>query len=193
LRYGLKTLVGIERMQAPPAWLCSDEARLRLVGFTAHQVRHGVCPRGAATRQGPHPTGPLGPEALADPLVQLNLRALARVFNGGIRALAKTGVLPSKLTGIVEATDLDPPAQDEGCGPVTRPRQSTGKRGQGQELEVTVYGGTLMVLIAARTQMPWAGQVVPIHEPAVLSMRARGTQARTTLARDARRHKVVVD
>jgi hypothetical protein len=52
---GLQTLLGIERLQALPALLCSDEALMRLVGFTAHQVRHGVCHRGAATRQGPRP------------------------------------------------------------------------------------------------------------------------------------------
>jgi hypothetical protein len=50
LLYGLKTLLGIESMNALPALLFSDEALMRLVGFNAQQVRHGVCQRGAAKR-----------------------------------------------------------------------------------------------------------------------------------------------
>ena len=32
LRYGVQTLVGIERIKALPRLLCSDEALMRLVG-----------------------------------------------------------------------------------------------------------------------------------------------------------------
>src|SRR5919108_5044004 len=84
LRYGLKTLFGIERRKALPALLFSDEALRRLVGFNAQQVRHGVCQRGAARRPGPRPEGPMCPEALAKPRVQLNLRDLEAWFNGTI-------------------------------------------------------------------------------------------------------------
>jgi Transposase DDE domain len=193
LLYGLKTLLGIESMQALPALLFSDEVLMRLVGFTAHQVRHGVCQRGAAKREGPRTRGPICPDALADNIVKLNLRDLESLFNSVIQALAKTGVLAAKITGIVDATDLETTAQYEGCGHVTRTRQITDKRGQGHELEVTVYGWKLMVLIDARTKIPLAGKVVPIHEPEVLSMRALVTQARTNLAGSARLHKVVFD
>jgi hypothetical protein len=43
LLYGLKMLFGIEGMHALPALLFSEEAMMCLVGFNAHQVRHGVC------------------------------------------------------------------------------------------------------------------------------------------------------
>jgi hypothetical protein len=193
LLYGLKTLLGIESMHALPALLFSDEALMRLVGFTAHQVRHGVCQRGAAKRQGPRTRGPICPDALADNIVKLNLRDLEGLFNSVIQALAKTGVFAAKITGIVDATDLETTAQYEGCGQVTRTRQITDKRGKVHELEVTVYGWKLIVLIDARTKIPLAGKVVPIHEHEVLSMRALVTQARTNLARYARLHKVVFD
>src|SRR5215216_891890 len=179
LLYGLKTLLGIESMPALPALLFSDEALMRLVGFTAHQVRHGVCQRGAAKRQGPRTRGPICPDALADNIVKLNLRDLEGLFNSVIQALAKTGVFAAKITGIVDATDLETTAQYEGCGQVTRTRQITDKRGKVHELEVTVYGWKLIVLIDARTKIPLAGKVVPIHEHEVLSMRALVTQART--------------
>jgi hypothetical protein len=193
LLYSLKTLFGIESMNALPALLFSDEALMRLVGFNAHQVRHGVCQRGAAQRQGPRTTGPICPDALADNIVKLNVRDLETLFNGVIRALTKARVLAAKVTGIVDATDLETTAQYEGCGHVTRKRKLTDKRGKVHEVEVTVYGWKLIVLIDARTKIPLAARVVPIQEHEVLSMRALVTQARTNLASYARLYKVVFD
>jgi hypothetical protein len=193
LLYNLKTLFGIESMNALPALLFSDEALMRLVGFNAHQVRHGVCQRGAAQRQGPRTKGPICADALADNIVKLNVHHLEALFNGVIRALAKAGVLAAKLTGIVDATDLETTAQYEGCGQVTRKRKITDKRGHVHEIEVTVYGWKLIVLIDARTKIPLAARVVPIQEHETLSLRALVTQARTNLAGHARLHKVVFD
>jgi Transposase DDE domain len=193
LLYGLKTLFGIESMHALPALLFSNEALMRLVGFNAHQVRHGVCQRGAAKRQGPRTTGPICPDALADNVVKLNVRDLEALFNGVIRALAKTGVFRSKVTGIVDATDLETTAQYAGCGQVTRTRKVTDKRGHVHAIEVTVYGWKLIVLIDAQTKIPMAATVVPIQEHETLSLRALVTQARINLAGHARLHKVVFD
>ena len=193
LLYSLKTLFGIESMHALPPLLFRDEALMRLVGFNAHQVRQGVCQRGAAPRQGPRTTGPICPDALADNVVKLNLRDLEALFNRVIRALAKAGVCAAKVTGIIDATDLETTAQDEGCGQVTRQRNITDKRGHGHEIEVTVCGFKLIVLIEAQTKIPLAAKVVPIQEHETLSLRALVTQARTNLAGHARLHKVVFD
>jgi hypothetical protein len=84
LLYRLKTLLGIESLHALPALLCSDAARMRLVGVNAHQVRHGVCPRGAAHRQGPRTRELICPNALADNIVKLNVRDLEALFNNVI-------------------------------------------------------------------------------------------------------------
>jgi Transposase DDE domain len=156
-------------------------------------VRHGVCQRGAAKRQGPRTAGPICPEALAHNLVKLDLRALEGLFNGVIRALAKAGLFRAKVTGIVDGTDLETTAQYEGCGQVTRQRKLTDKHGQVREIEVTVYGWKVIVLIDARTKIPLAVTVVPIQEHEGLSLRALVTQARTNLAGYARLHKVVFD
>jgi hypothetical protein len=193
LLYSLKTLFGVDSMNALPPLLFSDEALMRLVGFNAQQVRQGVCQRGAATRQGPRTAGPICPDTLAENIVQLNVRDLEALFNGVIRALAQTAVLAPKVTGIVDATDLETTAQYEGCGRVTRKRKVTDKRAKVHEIEVTVYGFKLIILIDAQTKMPLAGKVVPIHEHEVLSMRTLVTQARTNLAGYARLHKVVFD
>lgn len=76
---------------------------------------------------------------------------------------------------------------------MTRRRKITDKRGQVHEIEVTVYGWKLIVLMDAATQRPLAGNVVPIQEHEVLFMRALVTQARTHLAGHARLHQVVFD
>jgi hypothetical protein len=133
------------------------------------------------------------PEALATHMVQLNLRDLEAWFNGTMRALAQAGVFGAQVTGIVDATDLETTAAYEGCGHVTRTRKITAKHGNVREIEVTVYGWKPMVLIDARTKIPLAVTVVPIHEHEVLSMRALVTQARTNLAGVTRLHKVVFE
>jgi hypothetical protein len=96
LLYGLKTLVGIQRMNALPTLLFSDEALMPWVGFNAQQVRNGVCQRGAAKRQGARQPGPICPETLAKQIVRLNLRELESVFNGAIGALARAGVFEAQ-------------------------------------------------------------------------------------------------
>jgi hypothetical protein len=189
----LKTLLGIESRPALPALLFSDEALMRLVGFNAQPVRHGVGQRGAAQRQGPRTTGPIGPDAVADNIVKLNRRDLATLFNGGIRALAKAGMFAAKVTGILDATDPETTAQYEGWGQGTRTRQITDKRGKEHEIAVTVYGWRLIVLLEAGTKIPMAATVVPSQEHETLSLRALVTPARTTLAGHARRHQVVFD
>jgi hypothetical protein len=61
LLYGLKTLFGIESIDALPRWLCNDEA--------PQQVRQGIGQRGATTRQGERAPGPICPDTLAKHLV----------------------------------------------------------------------------------------------------------------------------
>jgi hypothetical protein len=109
--YGLKTLFGIESMNALPSVWFSDEALMQLLSFNAQQGREGVCQRGAAKRQGARPPGPISPETLANNIVKLNLRELEVVFKEAIRALAKAGGFGKTVTGIVNATDLETTAR----------------------------------------------------------------------------------
>jgi hypothetical protein len=189
----LKTLFGVDSMHALPALLFRDEGLMRLVGFHAPQVRQGVCQRGAAKRQRARTEGPICPETVANNIVKLHGRDLEALFNGVIRALAQVRVFAATVTGIVEATDLETTAQDAGCGQVTRTRKITDKRGKVHEIEVTVYGWKLIVLIEARTTIPVAATVVPIQGHETLALRALVTQAWTNLASHARLHKVVFD
>jgi Transposase DDE domain len=193
LLYGLKTLCGIDSMNALPALLFSDEALMQLVGFNAQHVRQGMCQRGATTRQGERTPGPISPETLANNIVKLNLRDLEWVFNGAIRALAKAGVFAKKVTGIADGTDLETTARYRGCGQVTRKVRIEDKQGRGHEIEVTVYGWKVLLLIDALTKIPLGVKVGKIQEHETHWTRALVTQARANLAGHARLHKVVFD
>jgi hypothetical protein len=125
-------------MNALPALLFSDEALMQVVGFNAQQVRDGVCPRGAAKRQGARAPGPMCPDTLAQQIVRLNLRELESVFHGAIRALAQAGVFEAQVTGMVDDTDLETTERYSGCGQVTRQRRIEDTRGQVHEIEVPV-------------------------------------------------------
>jgi hypothetical protein len=193
LLYGAKTLFGIESINALPSLLFSDEALMQLVGFNAQQVRQGICQRGASTRQGERAPGPLCPDTLAQNIVKWNLRDLEFVFNGAIRALAKAGVFGQKVTGIADGTDLETTARDRGCGQVTRKVRLEDKHGRVHEVEVTVYGWKVLLLIDAATKIPLAIKVGQIQEHEALWARALVTQARANLAGGARLVKVVFD
>lgn len=193
LLYGVKTLFGIESINALPSLLFSDEALMQLVGFNAHQVRHGVCQRGATTRQGERAQGPICPDTLAKNIVKWNLRDVETVFNGAIRALVKAGVFGAKVTGIADGTDLETTARYTGCGQVTRKVRIEDKQGRMHEVEVTVYGWKVFLLIDAVTKIPLAVKVGQIQEHEALWTRALVTQARLNLAGVARLHKVIFD
>jgi hypothetical protein len=193
LLYGVKTLVGIKSINALPRLLFSDEAVMQLVGFNAQQVRQGICQRGATTRQGERLPGPICPDTLAKNIVKWNLRDLETVFNGAIRALAKAGVFGQRVTGIADGTDLETTARYTGCGQVTRKRRIEDQRGKVHEIEVTVYGWKVFLLIDAATKIPLAVKVGQIQEHEALWARALVTQARLNLQGAARLHKVVFD
>jgi hypothetical protein len=193
LLYGLKTLFGIESINALPTLLFSDEALMQLVGFNTQQLRDGVCQRGAAKRQGERALGPICSDTLAKNIVKLNLRDLEVVFNGAIRALAKAGVFAAKVTGIADGTDLETTQRYAGCGQVTRKVRIEDKCGRMHEIEVTVYGWKVLLLIDAATKIPLAVKVGKIEEHETHWTRALVTQARANLAGAARLHKVVFD
>jgi Transposase DDE domain len=193
LLYGLKTLFGIESMNALPPLLFSDEALMQLVGFNAQQVHDGVCQRGATTRQGKRMPGPICPDTLAKNIVKWDLRQLEAVFNGAIRALAHAAVFAAKVTGIADGTDLETTSRYRGCGQVTRKVRMEDKHEQVHEIEGTVYGWKVLLLIDAATKIPLAVKVGQIQEHERHWTRALVTQARMNLTGAARLHKVVFD
>jgi hypothetical protein len=115
-----------------------------------------MCQRGAAKRQRERTPWPISPETLANHIVKLHMRDLERVFNGVIRALAKAGVFDKTVTPMAEGTDLETRARDRGWGQVTRMVRIGDTQGQVHEIEVTVYGWKVRLLIALPApRFPW--------------------------------------
>ncbi len=193
LLYELKTLLGIQSMNALPELLFSDQAAMRRIGFNARQVQQGVCQRGAAQRKGLREGGPICPDTLANNILKLNLEALEQFLNQVIQALAKAGVFARQLTGILDGTDLETTQKYAGCGAVTRKKKLVDKRGRLREIEVTVYGFKLIVLIDARSKIPLAAKVVQIQQHEVNFLRELVQQARSNLGGYATLQKLVCD
>ena len=193
MRYGLKTLFGMASSNALPALVCRDEALRRVVGCNAQQVRQGVCHRGRTTRQGERTPGPMCPDPLAHHMVQCHVRALAALCNGGMRALAQAGVFGKRVTGMADGTDLETTDRYQGCGQATRKRRINDTGGRMQEIEVTVYGWNVLLLLDAVTKIPLAMQVVQSQAHEALWTRALVTQARAHVAGYARLSTVVCD
>jgi hypothetical protein len=193
LLYGVKTLLGIESINALPSLLFSDEALMRLVGLNAQHVHPGVCQRGATTRQGERLPGPICPDTLANNIVKWHLRDLKAVFNGSIRAVAKAGVFGATVTGSADGTALETTERYTGCGQVTRTVRIEDKGGRRHESDVTVYGWKVLLWIDAATKIPLAVKVGQIQEREALWTQALVTQARLNLQGDARLHKLIFD
>ena len=191
--YGMKTLFGIEAMNALPALLFSDEAAMRLAGFNAVPLRDAICQRSHEKRQGAKAPGPLCPDTLADHIVKLSLEAMAALLNGVVQDLAQAKVFARQVTGIVAGTDLETTARYEGCGQATRKWQLTDTRGKVREIEVTVYGWKLLVMIEVRTKIPLAAKVVQIQAHEASFTPALVSQAQANLACHARLRRVVFD
>jgi hypothetical protein len=107
--------------------------------------------------------------------------------------LATAGVFSKKVTGMADGTDLETTERYAGCGQATHKRRIADKRGKVHEIEVTVYGWKVLLLIDAVTTIPLAVKVVQIQEHEALWTRALVTQAGANLAGSARLHKVVFD
>jgi hypothetical protein len=193
VRDGLQTLFGIESMHALPPWWLSDEALMPWVGFNAQPVRQGICPRGATQRQGERAPGPIGPDTLAKKIVKWHVRDLEAVFNGSLRALAHAGVVGAQVTGRADGTALETTDRDRDGGQVTRQVRIEDTRGQGHEIEVTVYGWKVLWLIEAATKIPLAVTVGQSQAPETPWTRALVTQAQAHWAGQARLQTVVCD
>jgi hypothetical protein len=162
------------------------------VGLHAQQVRTGVCRRGTTTRQGARALGPIGPDTLAKPMVQGDVRPLEAVCHRAMRALGQAGVCGQQVTGMADGTDGATTARDAGCGRATRTRRIADTRGQGHESAVTVYGWQVLRWMEAAPKMPLAVQGGQIQARAPPWTRALVTQARAHGAGAARLATVVV-
>ena len=94
LLYLLKTLYGIASMNALPPLLFSNVALMRLIGFNAHHVGHGLTRRGDARRCLRPKRGPLSPQCLGREHLQVGRGAVGRPVQRDSAPARDTGAVP---------------------------------------------------------------------------------------------------
>lgn len=160
MAYQSKVLLGIASMNQVPDLLFNEVGILKLIGFTARQIKEGYCERGGGKRP-----GPFHKDTLADALEKLAPEEVAGLFNETVQLLAQAGFFPrKKLKVILDSSDLETTDQYEGVGKKTVEKRIKDKWGKIQTIEVTVYGWKLIMLQEIQSRMVVAAKVVQINE-----------------------------
>jgi hypothetical protein len=193
LLYGVRVLLGIESTNALPQLLLSNVAVMSLMGFTAHQVRHGLSRRGAAARTEASDYALMDPQTLAETISKASATELERLFNGTIHCLAAFGVFMAEVMVAVDGTPVVTPASYVGCGCRRVKRTRRNRAGvEVKEIEF-LFGWRLIVLVDLVSLIPLALKLVRIqsHEAPYLLELVR--QAQHNLEPYSRIRWLVVD
>ena len=168
----MRCVGGVQSMLATHDLLMTDEALMSLVGFNAHQVRHGATMRGVSERAEPvEIRGAFSYETVADNLVTITPAKLMALFNGVIRALAAQGVFPRQIDAVLDATDDEATptyTTDDGrdVPHVTREKRPDVRANRhAQKVEVTVYGWKIWIVWEPVSKIPLAMVIDGINEP----------------------------
>jgi DDE family transposase len=194
LMYLLKTLLGIESMNALPALLFSNGAAMTLIGFNAYQVANGLTHRGDDKRHDRPKQGPLSPQCLAQNLSKFTTDQMDSLFNGVIRLLVGVVGLSGDLTVALDGSKVETTAKFKGRGCLTVIHKvKERKTGHLVEVAKLLFGWKVLVLIEVRTRLPLALKVVKIQEYEGRWLVPLVKQAQGNLDEHARIGKVVID
>ena len=163
LLYFLKTLYGIESMNALPALLFSNVAAMTLLGFNAHQIANGYSQRGDHRRQKKPKQGPLTPQALAANMAKLGEATVLTFFNGCIAALAAFGVFAAELIVAVDGSQIETTEKYAGRGCLKVEQRKRSQEGDWVTIVDWVYGWKVVALMDTRTRIPLALKVLKIE------------------------------
>lgn len=194
LLYLLKTLLGIESMNALPALLFSNGAAMTLLGFNAYQVANGLTRRGEDKRKDRPRQGPLSPQCLAQNISKFTTAQLEALFNGVVQRLILVVGLRGNLTVALDGSKVPTTAKYTGRGCLTVTHKVR-EKGTGRIVKVAkcVFGWKVLVLIEVRSRLPLAMKVGKIQEYEGRWLVPLVQQAQTNLAERARIVKVVID
>ncbi len=168
----MRCVGGVQSLLATHDLLMADEALMSLVGFNAHQVRHGANQRGVSERTEPvEMRGAFSYETVADNLAQITPEKLVALFNGVVRALATQGIFPKQIDAVLDATDDETTptyATDDGreVPHVTREKRPDVRANRhAQKVEVTVHGWKIWIVWEPVSKIPLAMVIDGINEP----------------------------
>lgn len=107
--YSAKVLLGIAHLKQVPVMLFKDAGLLRRIGFTATQIKEGVCKRGKGKSR------PMHKKILGDLLCRLTEKEVFEIFNGVLRNLSKKKYIRDD-TFILDTSPLKTTERYENCG-----------------------------------------------------------------------------
>lgn len=179
LTYQARILLGIDSVNKIPHLLFGDIGLLMTLGWTAVQIKAGVCRRG----QGKHP-GPVHKDTLPDCLERLGCEEITRCLNDGIKLLRKIGI---RFSGVfaLDATDLRTTAKCKGRGTKRIEHKKRDQEGNLAVIPEIIYGFKLLLVFDVFNRYVVAARMLEIQEnenPYLLEM---VEQARRNIGQDA--------
>jgi Transposase DDE domain len=158
LTYSIKILLGITSLNKVPYLLFREIALLQLIGFTALEIKEGVCKRGKGKSQ------PMHKDTVGDFLSRLTEKEVEYILNATVKLLSEKRFLRSS-TFILDSTDLFLPHQIEGAGCKKYKEYKYDRKEKKQiEFEVVRFGFKLIVLLEAKSMIIVAAKVAKLNE-----------------------------
>lgn len=178
LTYQARVLLGIDSVNKIPHMLFGDIGLLMTLGWTAVQIKEGVCNRG----EGKH-NGPIHKDTLPDCLERLSCEEVTKCLNDGIKLLSKIGM---RFSGIfaLDATDLTTTSKCKGRGVKRIEHKKRDKDGNLVVIPEIIYGFKLLLVFDVFNRYVVAAKMLQIQEnenPYLIEM---VQQARKNIGRD---------
>jgi hypothetical protein len=179
LTYQARVLMGIDSVNKIPQMLFGDVGLLMTLGWTAMQIKEGVCKRG----EGKH-KGPVHKDTLPDCLQRLSEGEITQCLNDGVKLLGK---IRMRFSGVfaVDATDLKTTAKCKGCGVKLVEHKKRDKNGNWVTIPERVYGFKLIYVFDVLRRYVVAAKLLRIEESENPHLLELVDQARKNIGRDA--------
>lgn len=159
----MRCVGGVQSMLATHDLLLTDQAIMDVIGFNAAQVEKGSCDRGLKRRKKPVKIrGALSYETIADNIVKIGPDALAGMYNGVIRCLAKQGFFSKKINLVIDTTDDEAtPNYETDSGDavphvIREKKPDVRANGHAKKVEVKVYGWKIWLAFDPESTIPLA-------------------------------------
>lgn len=156
--YLFKVLLGIEYLNEVPFKLFNDKGLMKLLGFSTKDLKEGTNKRGKGKSK------PLHKDTLGDGMSNFEPKEMEKLFNNVIKLLVQFGILRSRITSIVDGTDIETTSLYENCGLKKITHEKKDKRGKLVEIEEYIYGFKLIYLYDYESRLPLAVKIVQIQE-----------------------------
>lgn len=196
------------------AGLLADARHMRLLGFNALEVQHGVTSRsvertgmtrdeqhrfieadaaGPVRAREPGPRGALSSQTLAQWEQDLPADVLVGLFNAMVRGLVEHGAVGKKVRAVVDSTLLEVPESFEGAGQTSRTVKVKSKARRPASRKVTIRGFKLWVLMDVESGLPLAFALDTVEQPENAHVEDLVAQARANLGAKAELVGLVLD